>query len=85
MDASIIDAPSSTKNATGERDPEMHQTQKGNQWYHGMKARRGRGDGAGARPGDDGGGTLRMLAFMTALFSEPEANLIGVEEPRWFV
>ena len=38
VDASIVDAPSSTKNAKGERDPEMHQTKKGNQWYHGMKA-----------------------------------------------
>ncbi len=33
-----IDAPSSTKNRRGERDPEMHQTKKGNQWYFGMKA-----------------------------------------------
>ena len=38
VDASIITAPSSTKNRTGERDPEMHQTKKGNQWYFGMKA-----------------------------------------------
>ena len=38
MDATIISAPSSTKNADGERDPEMHQTKKGNQWYFGMKA-----------------------------------------------
>lgn len=37
IDATIISAPSSTKNATGERDPEMHQTRKGNQWYFGMK------------------------------------------------
>ena len=37
VDATIIDAPSSTKNADGERDPEMHQTKKGNQWYFGMK------------------------------------------------
>ena len=37
MDASIIEAPSSTKNRGGERDPEMHQTKKGNQWYFGMK------------------------------------------------
>ena len=37
VDTSIIDAPSSTKNSTGERDPEMHQTRKGNQWYFGMK------------------------------------------------
>lgn len=38
VDATIIAAPSSTKNANGERDPEMHQTKKGNQWYFGMKA-----------------------------------------------
>jgi len=38
VDASIIDAPTSTKNAKRERDPEMHQTKKGNQWYFGMKA-----------------------------------------------
>jgi IS5 family transposase len=38
VDATIIHAPSSTKNSTGERDPEMHQTKKGNQWYFGMKA-----------------------------------------------
>ena len=38
VDATIIAAPSSTKNADGERDPEMHQTKKGNQWYFGMKA-----------------------------------------------
>ncbi len=38
VDASIIHAPSSTKNSTGERDPEMHQTKKGKQWYFGAKA-----------------------------------------------
>jgi transposase, IS5 family len=38
VDATLIAAPSSTKNARGERDPEMHQTKKGNQWYFGMKA-----------------------------------------------
>ena len=38
VDASIIDAPSSTKNRKKERDPEMHQTRKGRQWYFGMKA-----------------------------------------------
>ena len=38
VDATIIAAPSSTKNRTKERDPEMHQTKKGNQWYFGMKA-----------------------------------------------
>lgn len=38
IDATLISAPSSTKNADGERDPEMHQAKKGNQWHFGMKA-----------------------------------------------
>jgi IS5 family transposase len=38
VDATIITAPSSTKNADKARDPEMHQTAKGKQWYFGMKA-----------------------------------------------
>jgi IS5 family transposase len=37
VDATIIAAPSSTKNADRQRDPEMHQTRKGKQWYFGMK------------------------------------------------
>jgi IS5 family transposase len=38
VDATIIAAPSSTKNKSKSRDPEMHQTKKGNQWHFGMKA-----------------------------------------------
>ncbi|NUY05867.1 IS5 family transposase [Paraburkholderia youngii] len=38
VDATLISAPTSTKNGSGTRDPEMHQTKKGNQWYFGMKA-----------------------------------------------
>ncbi len=38
VDATIISAPSSTKNRDKKRDPEMHSTKKGNQWYFGMKA-----------------------------------------------
>jgi IS5 family transposase len=38
VDATIIAAPSSTKNAEGRRDPEMHQAKKGEQWFFGMKA-----------------------------------------------
>lgn len=38
VDATLIAAPSSTKNKDGQRDPEMHQTKKGNQWHFGMKA-----------------------------------------------
>lgn len=37
VDASIINAPTSTKNKDKQRDPDMHQTRKGNQWYFGMK------------------------------------------------
>src|SRR5438477_4149475 len=43
VDATIINAPSSTNNADKARDPEMHQTKKGNQWYFGMKAHFGVG------------------------------------------
>ena len=38
VDATIIHAPSSTKNSSGKRDPEMHQVKKGKQWYFGAKA-----------------------------------------------
>jgi IS5 family transposase len=38
VDATIIHAPSSTKNKDGKRDPEMHQAKKGNQYYFGMKS-----------------------------------------------
>ncbi|MCC7082972.1 MAG: IS5 family transposase [Burkholderiales bacterium] len=41
VDATIIDAPSSTKNRDQRRDPEMHQTRKGKQWYFGMKVHTG--------------------------------------------
>ena len=41
VDATIIEAPSSTKNRTGLRDQEMHQTRKGNQWHFGMKLHTG--------------------------------------------
>jgi IS5 family transposase len=47
VDATIIAAPSSTKNASGSRDPEMHQTRKGQQWYFGMKAHAGVDAGTG--------------------------------------
>ena len=47
IDATIIAAPSSTRNASGQRDPEMHQTKKGNQWYFGMKAHIGVDAGTG--------------------------------------
>ena len=53
VDATILGAPSSTKNAMGTRDPEMKQTRKGNQWYFGMKVHvgpTGRGWSIASRP-----------------------------------
>jgi len=47
VDATLISAASSTKNKSGERDPEMHSTKKGNQWYFGMKAHIGVDAGSG--------------------------------------
>lgn len=38
VDATLIAAPPSTKNKYGERDPEMHESRKGNDWHFGMKA-----------------------------------------------
>lgn len=47
VDATIISAPSSTKNADKARDPEMHQTKKGNEWKFGMKCHIGVDTGSG--------------------------------------
>ena len=47
LDATIIEAPTSIKNREGKRDPEMHQTQKGKQWHHGMKVHAGVDAGTG--------------------------------------
>ncbi len=47
VDASIIAAPTSTKNKARERDPEMHQTKKGNEWHFGMKMHIGTDDELG--------------------------------------
>ena len=47
VDATIIHAPRSTKNATKSRDPEMHSTKKGNQWYFGMRLHSGADAGTG--------------------------------------
>ena len=46
MDATLVSAQFSTTNDSGQRDPEMHQTKKGNQWYFGMK---GHGDESRAK------------------------------------
>ena len=47
VDATIVSAQKKTKNKEGKRDPEMHQTKKGNQWYHGMKIHAGVDAGSG--------------------------------------
>lgn len=47
VDATIISAPTSTKNKSGERDPEMHQVKKGNEWHFGMKMHIGVDDALG--------------------------------------
>lgn len=47
VDATIISAPTSTKNQTGKRDPDMHQTRKGNEWHFGMKMHIGVDDALG--------------------------------------
>jgi len=48
VDATIIEAPTSTKNKKKQRDPEMHQTRKGNQWHFGMKVHIGADVNSGA-------------------------------------
>ena len=47
VDATIISAPTSTKNSSGKRDPEMHQVKKGNEWHFGMKMHIGVDDALG--------------------------------------
>ena len=74
VDATIIHAPSSTKNATHERDPEMHQTKKGNQWYFGMKAHIGVDVDSGLVH------TVTTTAANAADVSQTETLLHGAEE-----
>ena len=47
VDATLIDAPTSTKNAEGQRDPEMHQVKKGNEWHFGARLHAGVDAGTG--------------------------------------
>ena len=63
VDATIIDAPSSTKNVDGKRDPEMHQVKKGNQWYFGAKLHVGV---------DAGSGYIHTTVVTPANVSDPE-------------
>ena len=75
VDATIIAAPSSTKNSTGSRDPEMHQTKKGNQWYFGMKMHIGV---------DDQDGLIHTMASTAANVSDVvmAGGLLHGEERR---
>jgi len=74
VDATIIAAPSSTKNQSGERDPEMHQTKKGNQWHFGMKAHIGVDAGSGITH------TLVTTPANTADVTQAHALLHGEEQ-----
>ena len=81
VDASIIDAPSSTKNRRGERDPEMHQTKKGNKGENsGTSPYRGRRIGSGAQL-DDGrqrGGVTQACVLLHG--DETEACDAGYQQ-----
>ena len=77
VDASIIAAPSSTKNREGVRDPEMHQTKKGNEWHFGMKAHIGVDAETGLVHG------VRTTPANTHDLREAGALLHGGEEEVW--
>ena len=76
MDATIIEAATSTKNSSKSRDPEMHQTKKGNQWRHGMKAHVG---------ADAGTGMARSLTFTAANVADVTEASKLVREDDGFV
>ncbi len=77
VDATLISAPSSTKNASGERDPEMKQSQKGKQWYFGMKAHIGVDADSGLVH------TVRGTAGSVNDVVEANALLHGEETQAW--
>ena len=77
MDATIIEAPSSTKNARRERDPEMHQAKKGNQWHFGMKAHIGVDAESGLAH------SLETTAANVSDVATAHAVLHGDEEEAW--
>ena len=71
VDATIIDAPTSTKNAEKKRDPEMHQTKKGNQWFFGERMHTGV---------DAGTGYIHSVEVTAANVSEREIALKLIRE-----
>ena len=77
VDASIIAAPSSTKNQRRQRDPEMHQTKKGNQWHFGMKLHIGVDADLGLTH------SLRTTAANSAGVTEAHRLLHGGERAAW--
>ncbi|HEN8706917.1 IS5 family transposase [Pseudomonas asiatica] len=79
VDATLINAPSSTKNKDGKRDPEMHQTKKGNQFYFGMKAHIGVDDESGLVHGVVG--TAANVADITQVdkLLHGEENMVGAD------
>ena len=74
MDATIIAAPSSTKNRQGARDPQMPQTKKGHQWYFGRKAHLGVAAESGLVP------TVAGTAANVSDISQTHALLHGEEK-----
>ena len=77
VDATMIAAPSSTKNKAHARDPEMHQTKKGNQWHFGMKAHIGVNKESGLVH------TLTTTAANVSDISQTPALLHGQESAVW--
>ena len=77
VDATLIAAPSSTKNKEHARDPEMHQAKKGNQWHFGMKAHIGVDKDSGLVH------TLRTTAANVSDISQTPALLHGQEQNVW--
>lgn len=77
IDATLIAAPSSTKNREHARDPEMHQTKKGNQWHFGLKAHIGVDQESGLVH------TLVTTAANVSDISQTAALLHGQEESVW--
>mgnify|MGYP000255240584 CR=1 FL=1 len=71
VDATIIHAPPSTKNAQKQRDPEMHQTKKGNQWFFGMKIH----VGADVNSGLAHTVSVTSATCVTSIFSEWQSAL----------
>lgn len=87
VDATIINAPSSTKNAQRQRDPEMHQTKKGNEWRFGMKLHIGVDAGTGSVVSVEGtAANVHDIAVAHKLFREDDevgygdSGYIGIEK-----